>query len=712
MEQKFNMLPVGTLLRGGTYRVTRQLKSGGFGNTYVVENVHFGETYAMKEFFMKGVTSRNGTTVCISIEDNAKAFYEQKEKFKKEAKRIRKLNHPNIVKIHDLFEDNGTCYYVMDFIDGESLADWIKTHGAMPETEALRMLNSALDALGAVHAAGFAHMDVTPRNIMRNKNGDVFLIDFGASKQIASSELRTLSGTAMPYSPGYAPTEQMNKDADRVGPWTDLYALGATMFRLLTTQSPPSSSEVVSFATNGADPFHFTHDITESTQSLIKWMMHPAIEIRPQSVEEIRERLRKIKGSTTSYNQDENATVYDDNRVKDVEILSVIAGSENKEDDSRLNESEEKFQDGEYDKSSVGFFHDGLAKVKGLNGKYGFIDQSGKLLIPCRWESVETFSSGMAAVKDVNKKWGYINTTGKIVIPCKWSGVQLFQGETAKVKDNSNKWVEIDKTGHVIETVIHVVSTPEGASVAIDGKWIGATPDKFGVEPGRHEVKVANGSEWSVHTQAVELVKGQTIHVFTTLEQKKTFIDVRSNPKGATVYIDDKWCGTTPIKYEVAPGKHEIKLANGEAWSSYHRVIYVENAKTVKINAVLTKKKIKSISSNETTLAKKSDGALRLSQNEKSDFERDRPPYSKKTRLPYWLKVSLKVLIESMKFLFCVSELLLLIYATFFWNFRIINGFITYIAIMGIVALTAHLLYSKWPYNLLKNTSKDDGTEK
>lgn len=110
----YNMLPIGTLLRGDTYRITRQLTNGSFGNTYVVENVFFQETYAMKEFFMEKVTTRKGLSVCVSLESNAEIFTSQKEKFKKEAQRIRKLHHPGIVKIYDLFEENGTCYYIMD----------------------------------------------------------------------------------------------------------------------------------------------------------------------------------------------------------------------------------------------------------------------------------------------------------------------------------------------------------------------------------------------------------------------------------------------------------------------------------------------------------------------------------------------------------------------------------------------------------------------
>ena len=302
MSVNNNMLPVGTLLRGDTYRVIRQLNSGGFGNTYVVENVHFGEIRAMKEFFMQGVTTRRGNTVSVSQSDNADVFRSQKEKFKKEAQRIRKLNHPNIVKIYDLFEENDTYYYIMDYIDGESLADRLKRQGAMPEREAMQVLNSLLDALSAVHAAGFTHMDIKPGNIMRDRQGKMYLIDFGASKQMTSNEQKTLStSTAMPYTEGYAPIEQVERKMENIGPWTDLYAAGATLYKMLTNQQPPSSSEIIS----EANPFSFSNNISESTQSLIKWMMQPVRHKRPQVVESVMCYLRE-----NGFEVDEK-TIYD-----------------------------------------------------------------------------------------------------------------------------------------------------------------------------------------------------------------------------------------------------------------------------------------------------------------------------------------------------------------------------------------------------------------
>ena len=119
-----DMLRVGTVLHD-TYRIDDFLSSGGFGNTYVATNIQFGERCAVKEFFLKGMTERDGnnTTVSVSNKTNVPTFEAQKEKFKKEAVRLRKLSSEHIVRVHDLFEENGTAYYVMDFVDGENLRD-------------------------------------------------------------------------------------------------------------------------------------------------------------------------------------------------------------------------------------------------------------------------------------------------------------------------------------------------------------------------------------------------------------------------------------------------------------------------------------------------------------------------------------------------------------------------------------------------------------
>ena len=210
------MLRVGTILHG-TYRVDGYLASGGFGNTYVATNIQFGERYAIKEFFLKGVTERdeNTTTISVSNQENAATFEAQRDKFKKEAVRLRKLSSPHIVCVHDLFEENGTAYYVMDFVDGENLRDYLKKIGhPLDEATVWQVFDQVLDALEVVHSHGLFHLDLKPANLMMDQQGGVRLIDFGASKQMKAGSGATTS-TAVSYTNGYAPREQMEQALDK-----------------------------------------------------------------------------------------------------------------------------------------------------------------------------------------------------------------------------------------------------------------------------------------------------------------------------------------------------------------------------------------------------------------------------------------------------------------------------------------------------------------
>jgi serine/threonine protein kinase len=284
-----SMLRVGTILHG-TYRIDRYLSSGGFGNTYVAVHTEFGKSYAVKEFFMKGVSQRDGDSISVSVSNaaNQSQFAEQKEKFKKEARRLFNLDNPNVVKVYDLFEENGTVYYVMDFIDGESLSERLKRLGApLSEAEVNNYLPQILDALKCVHSQQIWHLDLKPANIMVDKSGAIKLIDFGASKQIRPDGGATTS-TALCYTPGYAPNEQTEQSMEKFGPWTDFYALGATLYKLLTNNEPPKPSDISDY---GEDAFHFTKSVSTSMRGLILWMMNPNRKQRPQNVEEIQKKI-------------------------------------------------------------------------------------------------------------------------------------------------------------------------------------------------------------------------------------------------------------------------------------------------------------------------------------------------------------------------------------------------------------------------------------
>lgn len=283
------LLPIGATLQMGKYHVDGYLSSGGFGNTYIITNVQFDERYAMKEFFMKGINERlsDTTTVRVSNPANREQFVSQREKFKKEARRLRKLHNGHIVQVYDMFEENDTSYYVMDLIDGESLSNRLKrTRRPFSEAEVRKILSQVLDGLAEVHSQGIYHLDLKPANIMLDKTGKATLIDFGACKQLGSNEGQTSTSSSFCYSAGYAPTEQIDQKMERIGAWTDLYALGATLYNLLTNHPPLSSTEIQ----DGEHPA-YPVSVSDEMQSLISWMMQPNRKYRPQTVKDVRERI-------------------------------------------------------------------------------------------------------------------------------------------------------------------------------------------------------------------------------------------------------------------------------------------------------------------------------------------------------------------------------------------------------------------------------------
>lgn len=307
MNQEFQMmLPIGAILQNGRYRIERYLSSGGFGNTYVVQNTTFGDQTAMKEFFMKGVSERDASTLQVSVSNhtNGTMFDAQREKFKKEARRLRALSSPYLVKVHDLFEENGTAYYVMDYVDGESLSERMKRTGQpMSEDEVRRILLQILNALGEVHSQQIWHLDLKPGNIMIDRQGNVKIIDFGASKQLSTTGSYATTTTSMCYTPGFAPAEQIDQDIDRIGPWTDLYALGATLYNLLTRQAPPTLSEL-----QEPDAFRFPDSVSQDMRQLVTWMMNPSRSRRPQSVNEVLSRIIQQPAPSTQPTQQASVT--------------------------------------------------------------------------------------------------------------------------------------------------------------------------------------------------------------------------------------------------------------------------------------------------------------------------------------------------------------------------------------------------------------------
>ena len=293
-------LPVGTKLKG-KYEIKCHLSSGGFGNTYLAVYGSLKEKVAVKEFFMRDVNEREDDGVTVSISrrnDNAAAFLSQIDKFKKEARRLSQINNIHVVKVHDLFEENGTAYYVMDFVNGYDLSERLnRRKRPYAEKTIVNYLRQILDGLDAVHSKGLLHLDIKPKNIMLTSNGYVKLIDFGASKEyIAGAGATIFSGIAMTKK--YAPPEQIDGSYDKMGPWSDFYALGATLYKLLTLQEPPTYTMIYEDPSKAFQ----TSEISDKMKTLVVWMMQPNRTERPQDVSEIIDFLDSTKTTTIPAN--------------------------------------------------------------------------------------------------------------------------------------------------------------------------------------------------------------------------------------------------------------------------------------------------------------------------------------------------------------------------------------------------------------------------
>ncbi len=240
VDEKYPLaLPQGAIL-AGQYVISRVLGQGGFGITYQAADHKTGRTVAVKEFFPDTMAARTDrTTVSAFSGERGESFAYGKACFLKEAETLAQfIGNEHIVRVFSYFEENGTAYFVMEFIEGTSFDQYIKDHGGkIPYEEAEKVMLPVIDALAAVHAKGIVHRDVTPDNIYLTKDGGVKLLDFGAARYSLGDKSRSLD---VVLKHGFAPKEQYTRRG-RQGPYTDVYTVGASLYFAVTGRRPPDS---------------------------------------------------------------------------------------------------------------------------------------------------------------------------------------------------------------------------------------------------------------------------------------------------------------------------------------------------------------------------------------------------------------------------------------------------------------------------------------
>lgn len=331
-------LTQGTLLHGGIYKIEKVLGQGSFGITYLAEHTKLAKKVAIKEFFMKELNSRSEDGSITGMSDGSLS-QSYCQKFQKEAANLSRLDNQNIIRVTDSFSENGTFYYVMDYIDGQNLNDYVKTHYVDAE-EAVSIIKSVADALIYMHEEKhMLHLDLKPSNVMRRSDGHVFLIDFGLSKHYGDDGLPETSTTIGLGTVGYAPIEQANRARNgEFRPTIDVYALGATLYKLLTRETPPPASDLVS------DDELLENKLREKKipDNLIKVVigaMCPNVKKRIQSVREFRDALTgsRTLESASAKPSEETVVIKNNTKTTDGEETVVANRSTRNRKNSRDN---------------------------------------------------------------------------------------------------------------------------------------------------------------------------------------------------------------------------------------------------------------------------------------------------------------------------------------------------------------------------------------
>ena len=288
------------------YRIDRVLGGGGFGITYLAQDVNLQLPVAIKEYFPANVAVRaEDRSVRVRSEDGGERFSWGLDRFVDEARTLASFRHPNIVRVLRYFRENGTAYIVMDYESGDPLKRWVTRQTGLDQSAVLQLVYPLLEGLEAVHKLNFLHRDIKPDNIYIRADGSPVLLDFGAARRVSRDHDMTNI-----VSPGFAPFEQYHSKGNQ-GPWTDLYSLGAVLYWITTGLKPVEAAARVREDTmpRAADVGNAAIFGPALLQA-IDWALAPHESNRPQNVGELRQAVRKAEFERTELRTQLNTQVH------------------------------------------------------------------------------------------------------------------------------------------------------------------------------------------------------------------------------------------------------------------------------------------------------------------------------------------------------------------------------------------------------------------
>jgi len=458
-----------TFLHGEKYKILSKISQGNFGITYLAEQTSLDRKVCIKEFFFRGSCERsvNGqVTVTTSGQDVTSSF---RRKFMREAKRLSQFDHPNIVKVIDVFEENGTAYMVMDYIDGETLQQLVDRKGKLSEKEALEYIIPLCEALEVVHEKGLLHLDIKPSNILiKRQTNTPVLIDFGISKFLEASGEDHSTTTPVALTKGYAPLEQYGQDLTKLTALTDVYSVAATLYKLVTGVTPPEASVIVQ---DGLKP---PKEINPLLSGQLNSIILQSLSVKPNhralSISKLKADLKGISNQEvvreteilySDGKDDKNKPLVVQQTEVATEVLSEIYKPEPKKADT-FGTVDVKNPKSNNSIPLWLLFAAVIIVIIIFRAIYSYTppiagNEAGKTETVVNstqsyWDIVSSYSDGLAAVKK-NNMWGYIDSDKILKIALIYDDANPFSDGKATVKLNG-KWIEIDKNGSQIKGVI------------------------------------------------------------------------------------------------------------------------------------------------------------------------------------------------------------------------------------------------------------------